>query len=665
MSWTEEGGGSVGALCSLKEDSDYVDNVLLEWIIALELKTHPAGSVKAIMPILVGHPRITDPFPQGKTKMLPDIVARKTNSTAAIILRKLGVSDDQIKVMEEKTVKNIVSEVLAHQGIVLDGQKSEDGVAISESAKRILRCCLREVDVMSSSPAKFVSLRPMGQEVMEWLEENVIETYGPLLAINGLDNLLAISRLKDDRIKQLALDHRAMYCHKGVMVKPHLGDLDDFERAIALLKDDERAKNLDYRLESFRDPKVSTLGMLVSTNAIELVACSPQVQVLWGSISVAMVAFLVQNMVLSANLTPGYTLVTGEGNSEVLDLDDLVCYVGMCVFFLLAIFIMYSVNSRSFTPRGAVKFIFKMTMFLTLVFVAASVTSIVQCSFDDDVSASGSEAFANCQSSDLDLLFALIVFTLGMIIKYRQEYAITVYLILSSVIGLYWWYFYDFASKDIVHFRYIAVLFVPIIVLVVMYTGVYAARVKANRLASLDVQSYRKMWSKITDTPGNKETLEALAVIADEKARALNYECRLHFAKSSYIARLLFMLRTRDDKFAKLRKSFKCRQFNKNLDVLFSHAALINVPFQNLVDSLLSKIQVAGDRRRAIYLKRGPVKKPERAIEKVFRWVSHALMMMPSHDACRRLCVSSVTICVAHDVCRRLQPMWPPCNSSK
>ena len=46
--------GSVGPMCSLGQEEDWTDNVLLEWTAALEL--HQRGRVNSVLPLLVGEP---------------------------------------------------------------------------------------------------------------------------------------------------------------------------------------------------------------------------------------------------------------------------------------------------------------------------------------------------------------------------------------------------------------------------------------------------------------------------------------------------------------------------------------------------------------------------------------------------------------------------------
>jgi len=611
------------------------------------------------MPIFLGHPRILDSFPYRKCNGLPNIVAKKTNKTAAVILRKLGVSEDQIKDMESKTVREIVNQVLAHQGIQLHNLNAREEVdAISEAAKRVLKSCQREIRMMSSRPEVFVSVRPMGQEVVEWLKENVIDTYAPILAANGLDNLFTISQLENDQIFQLAEDHKTMYGHADV--KPFMGDYTDLRRVTHLLKRDERAQPLVKRLDEFRDPKVSALGMLVRSNSMELIASKPAGQIALILVIHGFLGYFIQNLFNVLSRAPGYTLRTSRSvwaevehveESQVqgaLNLEDVISYSGLisCCFFgdvaLLAVYCRY------LSPRQAIKFVFYLAMYLSTIFVCAGIVSMVQCSLDVDVKAS--DSFYHCQKMPANLLNSISITCLGLMVKYRQEYSVRAALLLTSARWIFGWGYNDEFSFELGRPMFSILLWATAaVILIALQVGEFAAKRKADRLAMNDIQSYRRDWAGFTGAADgargnqNLKDLETLAERVDEKASALEREYKDHLAKSSYFERLLFFLRTRDGRFAAKNRrgasGFKVRQVpvNKDLDMLISHAALINVPFQNYIDSILSKeFNLKDDRDGAVYLKRGPVKKPERVIEKVVRSVS--LKPMISHLLCGLSC---------------------------
>ena len=597
------------------------------------------------MPVFVGHPNITDGYDFDNPKiLLPDIVPRKTTSTAAAFLRKLGVAENQIQIMEKKTVKDIVSQVFAFQGIRLSkeseypdaipghptgggcpsrasscvcrprasGSRSSEREVLSLCAKRILKSCQREIGVMSSNPTAFVSVRPMGQEVMEWLEENVIESYAPVLAMNGMDSLFAISCLKDEEIKQLAEEHRDMYRQKSA--KPLLGDHGDLRRAMELLKKDQRARPLNYRLEDFRDPKVSALGMLSSNNSVENILSKTG-----GQMALALVIIIVTTSLIIwigelINLSPGFTLHVGEEiESGVIRMGGVVCGASFLIFVAYFGGITVSVYFRYTNIRQSVKYIFNGAAVLSIMFIISGVISLVQCSANEDVKAL--DSLYTCQTFLEMLIYASTTIIIAILVKYRQEYVVRANLIIQFSF-LLWSGGTNLPLESNSQSRSLHLFFgfLTMGILVLLQFGVFAAKFKAYQLAKRDVESSEAKWKKLTSDDTNCKALDELAEAAHAKKAVLDAQYKDHVARSSYFARLLFVLRTIDDKFASSQwgGTVKVRQVHKNLDVLFAHAALINLPFQNLAASIL----LASGASSVI---RGPVKKPERAIEKVVR----------------------------------------------
>ena len=329
-----------------------------------------------------------------------------------------------------------------------------------------------------------------------------------------------------------------------------------------------------------------------------------------------------------------------------LNLEDVITYSGLLVCCFCGEVALLGIYCRYWSPRKATKHVFYLAMILSTIFVCAGIVSLAQCSVDEDVKAS--DSFARCQNILANLLTSFTLACLGLMVKYRQEYFVRAALLLISAWWIFDWGYNDGFSFELGRPMFSIFLWATAsVILIALQVGELAAKRKADRLAMNDIQSYRRDWAGFTGAADggnqNLKDLETLAERVDEKASALEREYKDHLAKSTYFARLLFFLRTRDERFAAKNgggaSGFKVRQVpvNKGLDMLLSHAALINVPFQNYIDSILSKeFNLKDDRDGAVYLKRGPVKKPERVIEKVVRSVS--LKPMISHLLCGMSC---------------------------
>ena len=106
---------------SLEGDSDREDNVLLEFILALALKSYSQGSVQAIYPLLVGERRQDGSyadFPFAQLALLPTRPS-VTNVRAAKIMNMLGLPPAVIEEMRDLSVRDIVYALLRSQGCKL------------------------------------------------------------------------------------------------------------------------------------------------------------------------------------------------------------------------------------------------------------------------------------------------------------------------------------------------------------------------------------------------------------------------------------------------------------------------------------------------------------------------------------------------------------------
>lgn len=113
----------------------------------------------------------------------------------------------------------------------------------------------------------------------------------------------------------------------------------------------------------------------------------------------------------------------------------------------------------------------------------------------------------------------------------------------------------------------------------------------------------------VIDHPFNR-----LSKLVKQKDEILQEQFKIYCESLSLYRRLEFFLATHSMRYAISRRGWKVRQMHDNIDLLFAHATLINVPFQMLIMSILSrKLPAAGHQR----MRRGPVKRPQRSLEKV------------------------------------------------
>lgn len=148
ISWEGEGNsGSVGQLMNLGLlENDHVDNVLLEWDLALVLldlaaeKDAKQGSMPSLMrsifPVLIGG---TDergflPFPFKKLGMLPTVPSIETKKRLVQICVEHGIPITAEAI--NRSVRDVVSRIVENQGVKLEDLGKEE-VAIEACAERI------------------------------------------------------------------------------------------------------------------------------------------------------------------------------------------------------------------------------------------------------------------------------------------------------------------------------------------------------------------------------------------------------------------------------------------------------------------------------------------------------------------------------------------------
>jgi len=260
LSFDKYGRGSVGELTTLcpLEGKDRVDNVLLELIVGQELRAFgEKTSLRAILPILVGPQRPDtsfEPFPMGVLELLSQDPSVMTNNRAASILAMLGVGDKQIQAMQARSVRQHVDLVLKNQGVQASSYASQKDL-VRESAHRCLMVIDREILEIRMLPAFFVSNRPAGQEVLDWLRERQLGSYLPIFVRNGLHTLLQVSNLSREQVARLANEYIA-YQRINVAVEKGASTV-QFQESTAILPPiiKERDVSIQAELSLWQDIK--------------------------------------------------------------------------------------------------------------------------------------------------------------------------------------------------------------------------------------------------------------------------------------------------------------------------------------------------------------------------------------------------------------------------
>jgi len=74
---------------------------------------------------------------------------------------------------------------------------------------------LQEMRRLRSDPKYFEQGRPMGSEVLEWLQEENLRSYAPLFVYYRLDSLEYVARLERANLVHLFDEHEELYPNSG------------------------------------------------------------------------------------------------------------------------------------------------------------------------------------------------------------------------------------------------------------------------------------------------------------------------------------------------------------------------------------------------------------------------------------------------------------------
>jgi len=237
------------------------------------------------MPSADSTSRLTLASAQSFLDTLPDVVHRPTHEVALLLLERIGIT------VTKWTVRDIFKELLReHETPTSMGSEDMRSQSIL-LARRILKDL--ETHIQGLKTASFKACIPQGEEVISWLKEIGLGGEG------GMANTFArhaVCSLRD--ITNLPQEHLRKICHAKVS-KEHslpdetqLGELEKYLKgAIDELKKSERSKDLQHRLNFFRDMTISGKDILFAYHGMEVMVTKPVPLCALGILGVAALAY--------------------------------------------------------------------------------------------------------------------------------------------------------------------------------------------------------------------------------------------------------------------------------------------------------------------------------------------------------------------------------------
>ena len=634
LSWSEDDTGSVGQMVSLQGETDHEDNVLLEFMLMIALKSHAESSVQAIYPVLMGA-RNADgsfaEFPFAELQRLPGTPSAATSSRAAKIMHMLGLPSDLIHEMRVRSVRDTIYTILRSQGCKLSTLDVSSAWQ-DQCGSKLVSLLLREVRILLDSPSTLSATRPCAEELFLWLQKCRLHQLIPVFNNSGLSSLEAVATISGGRVRELC----RLYAQSRTLESFKL-DEDLYARFEVmrnrLKSSDLRSRSMKVRLDRFVDNKVSWAAAFSSTSAVEIAASSWIVQPFAGVVSCFF--FLIATSYLKPQL---------HWRDYLRGLQRLGLGVGGGAFVLVGYFL-----KRPLRGKNMLQCAF---LLASAAFAVRPVVALAQSYFGshDDPQLSFTLYLINTQTHIfwsqffVDLMWFVVLFGLWLALRRRQEVFVLWACAGLAVLGadecLKQAAFGVFRVGDLL-------IFVPFVVwtafvLFVRY-HTKSSMSQAKRTVSSNAHKLNNIWAAEQDRYRDQGsgTHAALQLLGD---KTLRIEETLDAARRQAMSRawacsrgmwLQSMVRLPQEGLAGSKGRYsltgKVRQRCSDIVDLFTRATIINDVFQdhfqNIVNGLNARRREAGasakseeeERRGDLVMLRGPVKKPERALQKCVR----------------------------------------------
>eukprot|EP00290_Baffinella_frigidus_P041768 CAMPEP_0180287810 /NCGR_PEP_ID=MMETSP0988-20121125/13621_1 /TAXON_ID=697907 /ORGANISM="non described non described, Strain CCMP2293" /LENGTH=842 /DNA_ID=CAMNT_0022262261 /DNA_START=659 /DNA_END=3183 /DNA_ORIENTATION=+ len=643
LSWEEGDEGSLGELSRIGVNGfDRVDNVLLEMILATAFREDSRFAVHAILPVIVGAAAEGGgfgTFPFHKLARLSDEPSRATNALAATILRQLGLGEDKVQDVVRLSVKQVVDSVLRNQGVYA----SASGDVESECAAKVLTTVLQEMRRLRSDPKYFERGRPMASEVLEWLQEENLRSYAPLFVYHRLDSLDYVARLEKENLSQLFDEHEELFPRSGQkgamggelakLEKAHSNLMCHHPRCLGLIcaRPDERTLPLSDRLEGYSDTEASAMALMSSGNGLELLHSKTGFRWIW------VVGFPVCGYVVAA-FWRARIQVEIWGNPDFFFFAEVVL---ACVGGLL---VPVCRTARTFVDALA----WLLPAYFSTFIAAWALTWIQKGEF-----------FFFCLWVPM---LAVVIFFL----RFRKHLVLWGF---TGALFLGWsaagplMCIKDCGTEvyssygECVLERYVNLL--PLLlsfgVLIALLIAREVTNLISTRSAARSTREHHRAvwWEEVSKLAASPEVNSQPAVLGgrggEGAAGSANTRCPLARPGGKVMA----FLNQRAGRWSLRGPSIKARQAHGDIDLLFDEAAMVNEPFLDLMASLVAGIvgtpgcgslTRAGSEewsgrifspsdfnpseRPAMALKRGPIKKPARALQKLVRLYGRDVAML-------------------------------------
>jgi hypothetical protein len=549
---------------SPKKVLGYVDNVLLELILALEFN-HAKSSqgyhsavfpCKFIMPVFVD-----DLF--SKQDNLSREVARDTMSEATRILQKYGIRPSC-----EYSPYSVFTALCEFQGMKLyvDGKLSKEQ-ALDAVVKELIiavTMCIQQSSVFIDD---FKAHHPRARELCDWLHTRNLSSYSGVIARHGITSVHALSLLDVSSAIPILAKDCALSCGQSRMQATVC-----LSRAVAMAKGSDLSLPLSARFNRFVDTEASALSALFSSCGCDAALAKHQILI-----------FLLFLSLLSAILgTASLKIFDQPVLSISVIVNPLFWFIFSAMLFCVATWpiafggSIFRVPSTEFKPRKiAVVALLFFPFMSTIIIVYIKTVYFEDTSFRHSILCESAlkrgilaVSFDTCYLYEMFVIFPVqcIAFcTSGALLYAKQEFAFRSYVISAlAIVSVFLGFVEMIAFENLKVLRIISGgMLVAMFCLLCVFEGLnMLSKRKASKLLKDVAEKYTDKWQKLMETvPGGQSDAKNL---------------------SEYI----------ENSFAQVAEGLVSNWFNRrphvtqehsSIDDLFEDVELVDVAFQELI----------------------------------------------------------------------------------
>jgi hypothetical protein len=551
---------------------EYVDNVLLELILALEFnKLHASDErpsavypCKYIVPVFVN-----ELF--SKKSGLSSEVARATMTEAARLLDKYGLRPSC-----DYSPVSVFTALSAFQGVQMnlyDKQLKQQAIgAVVKEIVTAVTMCIQQSSVFMDD---FRAHHPRARELCDWLQTHNLSKYTGIIARHGITSVYALSVLDVGSAVPILAEDCALSCGESRMQA-----IVSLSRAVAMAQSSELSLPLSARFNRFVDTDASILSALYSTCGVDTILTKYQILslILFGSFAFfnfgTFVLDIVDHPFLSVNFVT----------------NPLFWFVASVLFFCMStwpIFFggsIFRVPSTEFKPRKiAVVVLMFFPCMSTIILVYIKAVHFGSIAFNHSILCQAAlERGALMVSFDTCYLYEVFVifpvqfigfFALSAVVYARQElvFRLLIFCFISCLIAFF---FFDemFDFKNLLPLRVLSGgLFCGFIAIFFLFEGLNKLS-KRNAIANLkkDEEKYNEKWRVL---------YVAEATQIEQLSRTISIDTDKSFKK---------VLEDPNAASRWFRRQPRVLQEHSSVDNLFDDVELVDVAFQQLVHCWLN-----------------------------------------------------------------------------